>query len=145
MSYLVDTNVLLWRAQRSSAHHTLAKTAISSLRQRGESLYIAPQNILEFWNAATRPVYANGLGYTPQEALRRIRPLERLFQCAPDAPDIYREWKYLAQQVGFSGKQVHDARLVAVMRVYGITHILTFNTADFSRYPGITVVHPQNV
>jgi predicted nucleic acid-binding protein len=44
-----------------------------------------------------------------------------------------------------SGVQVHDARLVAVMHVHGLTHLLTLNTVDFIRYPGITVVHPQNV
>jgi predicted nucleic acid-binding protein len=46
---------------------------------------------------------------------------------------------------GVSGVQVHDARLAAAMRVHGMTHILTFNPADFQRYPGITVVHPANL
>jgi hypothetical protein len=44
-----------------------------------------------------------------------------------------------------SPAQVHDARLVAVMRVHGLTHVLTFNPTDFTRYPGITVVRPQDV
>jgi predicted nucleic acid-binding protein len=41
-----------------------------------------------------------------------------------------------------SGKQAHDAHLVAVMLVYAVTDILTFNIADFRRYPGITVLDP---
>jgi hypothetical protein len=41
--------------------------------------------------------------------------------------------------------QVHDTRLVAAMRVYRVTHLLTFNVADFGRFPGITTVHPQSV
>jgi predicted nucleic acid-binding protein len=44
-----------------------------------------------------------------------------------------------------SGAQVHDARLIASMKVYGITHLLTFNADDFTRYLDITVVDPQHV
>jgi predicted nucleic acid-binding protein len=48
-------------------------------------------------------------------------------------------------QHGIQGVQVHDARLVAWMQAYGITHIVTLNTADFARYPGITALSPQDV
>jgi predicted nucleic acid-binding protein len=44
-----------------------------------------------------------------------------------------------------AGVKVHDARLIASMKGYGITHLLTFNTEDFTRYPDITVVAPQYV
>jgi hypothetical protein len=40
---------------------------------------------------------------------------------------------------------MHDARLVASMRVFGVTHIRTLNDRDFARYPGITAVHPRAV
>ena len=46
---------------------------------------------------------------------------------------------------GVSGKKAHDARLVATMTVNGITHILTFNADDFTRYAGITVLHPAKL
>jgi hypothetical protein len=46
-----------------------------------------------------------------------------------------------------SGVQVHDARLVAVMKVHGVAHILTLNAADFRRYipEGITILDPYTV
>ena len=43
------------------------------------------------------------------------------------------------------GKQVHDARLVAVMLVHDVTHFLTLNSSDFRRFPEITVIEPQDV
>ena len=47
------------------------------------------------------------------------------------------------------GKQVHDARLVAVCHVHGVTHLLTFNVTHFTRLagfgPGLTVVDPAAV
>jgi predicted nucleic acid-binding protein len=43
------------------------------------------------------------------------------------------------------GVQVHDARLAAAMRIHGISHVLTFNQPDFSRYANITIVRPQDI
>jgi predicted nucleic acid-binding protein len=43
------------------------------------------------------------------------------------------------------GKRVHDARLVAVMLVHGVTHLLTFNPDDFRSIHEIVVVHPQAI
>ena len=44
-----------------------------------------------------------------------------------------------------SGRKAHDARIVAAMKVYGLNHLVTFNTDDFKRYAGITVVDPQDI
>jgi predicted nucleic acid-binding protein len=43
------------------------------------------------------------------------------------------------------GVQVHDARLVSVMKAYDIRQIVTFNTGDFTRYAGIEPIHPDKV
>ena len=43
------------------------------------------------------------------------------------------------------GRQAHDARLVAAMKVHNVTHLLTFNPDDFKRFSEITVVNPQDV
>lgn len=73
--------------------------------------------------------------------------MERLLPMLADAPGVYSEWRRLVVVYGVSGVKVHDARLVAFMRVYMITHILTFNTADFARYSpeGIVAVDPNTV
>ena len=38
-----------------------------------------------------------------------------------------------------------DAHLVAAMHVHGVSHLLTLNDRDFTRYPGITIVHPRSI
>jgi hypothetical protein len=47
------------------------------------------------------------------------------------------------------GKQVHDARLIAVCHVHRVTHPLTFNVTHFTRLasfgPGVVVVDPVSV
>jgi predicted nucleic acid-binding protein len=35
-----------------------------------------------------------------------------------------------------------DARLVAAMRTYSVTRLLTFNGPDFTRFPGLTILDP---
>ena len=49
-----------------------------------------------------------------------------------DGLPVYREWLTLVQTQSVSGVQVHDAYLAAAMRVHGVTHLLTFNTTDFT-------------
>lgn len=145
MPYLNDTNILLRWAQPNHPLNSLVQTALDLLQERGEAMYVSPQNLIEFWNSATRPVDRNGFGFTPERARDELTRLEAYFRLAADSPEIYDAWRDLVLTVGVSGVQVHDARLVAVMRVYGLTHILTLNTQDFQRYPGIVAVHPQEL
>jgi predicted nucleic acid-binding protein len=129
----------------ASPEHDLAVSSVETLHRRGENVLITPQNLIEFWSVATRPVNVNGLGMSPEQADQDVQQLEQLFPLLPDTPDIFAEWRRLVVTVGVSGRQVHDARLVSVMLTHGVTHLLTFNPGDFTRYPGITVVHPQDI
>jgi predicted nucleic acid-binding protein len=79
------------------------------------------------------------------EALRRVESFKKVLGLLPDTDSIFSEWEQLVVQYQVSGKQVYDARLVAAMNTNRITHLLTFNTADFKRYDGITVVNPSSV
>jgi len=62
-----------------------------------------------------------------------------------DTPAIFPAWEYLVTSYAVSGKNAHDARLVAAMQVHGIDQLLTFNVTDFQRYPMITVLDPAVV
>lgn len=147
MVYLVDTNVLLRFADRAHSQHPIVRSAVRKLRSNGHTLQVASQNCVEFWNVATRPAAKNGLGLVPAEVDRLLSLVERLFPLLNDGPKIYTEWRRFVVGFGVSGVQVHDARLVAAMKLNGITHILTFNTKDFIRYTseGIVAVDPANV
>lgn len=147
MIYLIDTNVLLRFVERTHPLHTTARIAVRKLRHDGHQLRITSQNCVEFWNVVTRPIDKNGLGLTPADADRLLRLIERLFSRLPDTPDMYPEWRRLVVTYGVSGVQVHDARLVAVMKINDVTRILTFNRDDFTRYEreGIVAIDPATV
>ena len=144
MLYLVDTNILLRFADRSHPLHPSVRSTIRNLRQDGNNLFITSQNCVEFWNVATRPIQRNGFGLIPQDARRSLDLIERLFPILPDRPEVYQEWRTLVVTFSVAGVQVHDARLVAAMKVNAISHILTFNAQDFKRYipEGIVAVTP---
>jgi len=127
----------------------VVKTALSTLRLRNEILCITPQNLIEFWAVATRPVNDNGLGLTIAEAESEIVGIRRFFRLLPYAPPytpkVPEIWQRLVVQHGVSGKQTHDAHLVASMKVHGVQRILTLNGADFERYDSIEVIAPASV
>ncbi len=146
MRYLVDSNVLLRLLQRNDPHHSTIRQAVRTLLSRGDELCCAPQNIVEVWNVSTRPATARGgFGLTTAETERRLRLIERLFTVLDKTPAVYPEWRRLVVGHSVMGVQVHDARIVAVMNVHGITHLLTLNGADFARYAGITYLAPDQV
>ena len=146
MRYLVDSNVLLRLLQRNDPHHSIIRQAIRTLAARGVGLCCAPQNIVELWNVSTRPATARGgFGLTTAETDRRVRLIERVFTVLDETPAVYPEWRRLVVNHSVAGVQVHDARIVAVMNVHGITHLLTLNGADFTRYSGIVSVSPDEI
>lgn len=141
--HLVDSNILIRLTKRDHADYSLVRTAVGALEEDGAPLFYTHQNMAEFWNASTRPVEKNGFGLTISETNGNAREIEKAFTLLPDSEAVYHEWRRLVVAHSVSGAQVHDARLVAAMRVHGVAHILTFNGRDFARYPGITAVHPQ--
>jgi predicted nucleic acid-binding protein len=145
MSYLADSNILSRLSQKQSPHHAIARRAVISLRKQGEEICLVPQNFIEFWAVATRPIISNGLGLTIDETQYEVRKFKRLFTLYDDEPNIFAEWENLVANYQVSGKNVHDTRLVAAMIRHKITHLLTFNTKDFKRFNQITVVDPQSL
>lgn len=149
MSQLLDTNVLVRLANASDLKHATAARAIAELHRRGERVHVTAQVLVEFRNVATRPIAANGLGLSAEATEAKAAAFQAMFPLLKETPDIYVAWKAIVGALAIVGKQVHDARLVAVCHVHGVTHLLTFNVAHFARMaafgPGVVVVDPASV
>jgi predicted nucleic acid-binding protein len=139
---LLDTNILLRYARPADPAFTTVDAAITTLHARGEVLCVVPQNVYEFWAAATRPTAANGLGLTIAECQAQVARVKRLFRLLADLPNLLAEWEALVVAYTCAGRTSFDARLVAAMQTHGVTRILTLNAPDFGRFPGITVLDP---
>lgn len=145
MRVLVDTNVLLRSAQPNHPLCSQATHAVSKLLRQNDEVFFCSQNIAEFWNVATRPAEVNGLGFSHEEVLQEVGSIENLLTLLPDVPAIYPVWKQIVEDHRVQGVRVYDARLVAVMGVYAVESVLTFNTADFKRYSNISALHPASI
>ena len=149
MPYLVDTNILIRLADTDEPMHQVASDAILSLHGRGEILSVTPQILIEFRAVVTRPVSANGLGLSGPGAEAKVAKFEAMFPLLEDIPAIYPLWKVMVATEGVIGKQVHDARLVAVCHAHQVTYLLTFNKPHFARLskfgPGVEIVNPSDV
>src|SRR6266853_1961839 len=118
----LDTNVLIGGIQTFDPElRVTARRAVKSLYRQGEQLVCFPQNLVEFWNASTRPANANGLGFSPEQAARYVDRFQSLLRL------------------------LHEARIVAAMTVHKVTKILSFDLDDFKRYTGISALHPKDV
>ncbi len=145
MLYLADTNVLLRSAEPAHPMHPVAVRAVKTLLIRGETVCVFTQNLIEFWNVATRDANKNGLGFTTSQTEAEVSRIEELLMVVADSPAIYPEWRRLVVAHSVLGKQVHDARIAAAMIAHKVTHILTFNTNDFKRFTSIIAISPQNI
>ena len=142
MRVLIDTNILLRSAQPNHPLYPQATSAVAKLMRDRHEVFVCAQNVVEFWNVATRPAELNGLGLSQEEALLEVSSIEGFFTLLPDVPSIYATWKEVVREHRVQGVKVYDTRLVAVMTVYRVDSVLTFNAADFKRYTSIAILHP---
>ena len=94
---------------------------------------------------ATRPTGENGLGMSSISAAAELDRIKKMFVFLPDRPETFKIWESLVKEHRVMGKPAHDARLVAGMKVHGLSSVLTFDRKGYSRFPGIKMVHPDDL
>lgn len=108
MRVLVDTNVLVRSIQKSHPACRVARRALISLYRNNADLFLATQNIAEFWNVCTRPAGVNGLGLSVEAADRHVGQMERFFSILPDSMPAFTLWRKLLVEHAVVGVKVHD-------------------------------------
>jgi predicted nucleic acid-binding protein len=143
---LLDTNILLRAAARDEAEHSIVSAALDSLISQNTKLFTCSQNLYEMWVVLTRPREANGYGLSTSETARLLREVIRSFPVLSESPEVIEKWLELSLRYDVKGKQVHDARLVALMKSENIYYILTLNKSDFVRFqPEIMPILPSEI
>ena len=137
----VDTNVLCRFAIRTDQQHQEARLALEKAISVGCDLLISPQVEREFWAVATRARSANGIGMTIEETSDAMRIwTETFLQFIPDNSRTHGLWRKLAVEFGVTGKQVHDAAIVAAALASDADRIMTFNHEHFRRYQQLIAI-----
>jgi predicted nucleic acid-binding protein len=137
----VDTNVLVYATRPAAAEYTAALAALTRLEGEGSTLWVSSQVLREYLAVVTRP-QATVPALPMATALADVRKFRAAFDTAEERPNVLdRLLDLLAAHRG-SGRQVHDANVVATMLEHGVRRLLTFNAADFRRFARIIDIEP---
>jgi predicted nucleic acid-binding protein len=131
---LLDTNVLLAATDEARTEHGDALEAINIWPASGLVLYSSGQILREYLAVATRPADLNGLGMSRPDAVSNVRALRTRLNLLAEDVKVSDRLLQLVDAVDCTGKQVHDANVVATMLVHGIDTIVTINVGDFARF-----------
>jgi predicted nucleic acid-binding protein len=140
--------VLLRLVNRHDTDHDVVRNAVRSLVASNQQLLIATQNVAEFLNVATRPTANNGLAMKSTDATDLfLREIQSIASVLLEGDATHGEFLRLVTQFDVIGKQVHDARLVAVMLTWQVENLLTLNDRHFRRFEpeGIVIVTPADL
>jgi predicted nucleic acid-binding protein len=136
----VDANILVFTSSSGMLLHRAADDRLNELASAGDRLCINRQVIREFLSTVTRKGVVTPQ-LTPAQAVSDARAIELRFRLLEEDDVVQNELYTLIQQHQVVGPKVHDANIVATMLAHRVTHLLTHNVADFTRYASrITVI-----
>ena len=134
-----DTNVLVAAVDRRRLLHREALHVLNDLPNRGFGLCVSGQVLRELLVVSTRPRTADGLGLSRRPALDNVRAIAGRCRVLEETRAVAARLLALVEAAGCTGKQVHDANIVATMLEHGVTALLTDNLEDFRPYAGIEI------
>lgn len=144
-SILLDTNVLLDATTPARDLHAAAKTVLDEWPNRGVRLCVSGQILREYLVVATRDAAHNGLGLSVADSLANVSAFTGRCRFLAEGPDVAERLREMLREVSCSGKQIHDANVVATALTHGVPRLVTANAADFERFGELVEVIPPTV
>lgn len=139
----VDTNVLLSATDSARPDHGAARAVFERAVGAGVHLAISGQVLREYLVVATRPAAANGLGMPPSDAVRNAGIFQHRTILLEETEAVVDRLRVLVEHQSLKGTRIHDANLSAVMRVHGISQIVTQNASDFDPFAEVHALSPE--
>ncbi len=139
---LVDTNVLIYATLAADPRHGRARSVLEQRSRVEVEMFISVQNLAEMYPNLTGP--RNQPPDSPSLARDKIRSVARLRGLTVLPLTLDTTWRALdlCAEAGITRQAYFDAQLAALMLREGIPLIVTENTADFSKFPGIRAIDP---
>lgn len=129
----VDTNVLLRSLIDQFPESKACREAVFAQRKAGAEMWISRQVVRELLVQLTHPRTLT-TPLTPEQVQTQVKTILTLFRVADETSVTTQTLLTLMDDYPVSGKQIHDANIVAAMLTNGIDTLLTLNAADFNRY-----------
>lgn len=136
----LDTNVLLAATDENRPSHQSALAVLNEWPAEGTTLYVSGQVLREYLVVASRPTDANGLALPMDAALGNVNAVLGRATVLEETAAVARRLRQLLTSVDCTGKQVHDANVVATILTHGIRTIVTENVEDFARFEDVVAL-----
>ena len=78
MRILLDTNILVRLSNPQDNFYQVTREAVQKLSAQNHALCIVPQCLYEYWAVTTRPMAANGLGFTAEQVTAEIERFQAI-------------------------------------------------------------------
>lgn len=141
--FAVDTNVLVYAAERSFAEHARCRALVLGWRRSSSVWYTTWSVLYEFLRVTTHPrIFTRP--WPAADAWRFVQavlasPALELLVPTARHPMVLAE--VLAEHPDLRGNLLHDAHLAVLMREHGVRRVMTRDT-DFHRFGFLEVVDP---
>jgi predicted nucleic acid-binding protein len=139
---LLDTNVLVYAADRDSPRHEPCRDVVRCALSGDVDGVLVPQVVLEFYATVTGSRVRAPL--PPAVAWRQVEALTSGLPVMDVRRDSLDMLGQLVVEVGLGGHRVFDLFLVAQMRSHGVPDICTDNDRHFGGL-GVTPLRPEDV
>jgi uncharacterized protein len=141
--FVVDTNVLIYAANRDAAEHERCRQLLDGWRAAATPWYTTWSIHYEFLRVMTHPrVFARPLSASEAlafvEAVQEARSHRLLVPTSEHAAVLK---QVLAEVPAVAGNLFHDVHTATLMREHGLRRIYT-RDADFRRFRFLEVVDP---
>ncbi len=141
--FVVDTNILLYAADRASPHHKQARSLLETHTARSEPWAVTWSVVYEFLRVVTHPrVFESP--WSVAEALEFVSVLldtPSLVVLTEGPQHLAVLQALLHEEPSAAGNLLHDAHIVALMREHGIGQIQTLDK-HFDQFNGIERINP---
>ena len=141
MSYLVDTNILVYSMDTASPFHISARKLVEKCAHSTERWCFTWVNIFEYLRVVTHPgIFKKPL--KPAEAQKDIRQFLSLPQTEVLTEDLnfFQVYQEITADLSvIRGNLVHDAHIAALMKLHGIKKIFTLDK-QFGLFPFLDIV-----
>ena len=140
---VIDANILVYSINVDDVHHAPSRVLLDAARDPSVSLYVTSHILCEFYSVITNPRRV-AAACTSAEAVKIILGFLALpgLRVLPAPIQVVVGVMELLQRHPVIGGRVFDLQIVATMQVNNVLRIYTFNTGDFQKFPGLTVVTP---
>ena len=138
----VDSNILIYAHRGESSFHPQAFAWLKA-RCEGRAPWAIPWPCIhEFLGNVTNPrIYR--IPTKPAQALAQVQEWMRSPSLAllHENDAYWAELRSIVTAGTVTGPRVHDAKIAALVRAHGVTHLATCDR-DFSRFAGLSLINP---